>query len=39
MASGNKTLRIAEAARSVFYLPILATVEAGFLAEDRLPAS
>ena len=34
MTSKDKTLRIAEAARSVFYLPILATVEAGFLAEE-----
>ncbi|MFC1798205.1 ABC transporter substrate-binding protein [Thermodesulfobacteriota bacterium] len=34
MTSNNKTLRIAEAARSVFYLPILATVEAGFLAKE-----
>ena len=30
----NKTLRIAEAARSVFYIPILATVAAGFLEKE-----
>lgn len=34
MALKNKTLRISEAARSVFYIPILATVEAGFLARE-----
>ena len=34
MGSENKTLRIAEAARSVFYIPILATVEAGFLEKE-----
>ena len=34
MTSKNDTLRIAEAARSVFYIPILATVEAGFLAKE-----
>ncbi|MBI9083243.1 MAG: ABC transporter substrate-binding protein [Desulfobacterales bacterium] len=34
MTVKNKTLRIAEAARSVFYIPILATVEAGFLAQE-----
>ncbi len=34
MTSRSKTLRIAEAARSVFYIPILATVEAGFLAKE-----
>ena len=34
MTSRKKTLRIAEAARSVFYIPILATVEAGFLAKE-----
>lgn len=34
MSPKNNTLRIAEAARSVFYIPILATVEAGFLAEQ-----
>lgn len=34
MALQSRAVRIAEAARSVFYVPILATVEVGFLAEE-----
>ena len=34
MTPKSNTLRIAEAARSVFYMPILATVAAGFLAKE-----
>lgn len=34
MTRKNNTLRIAEAARSVFYTPILATVAAGFLEKE-----
>ena len=30
----NQNIRIAEAARSIFYIPILATVAAGFLAKE-----
>lgn len=34
MTVNKPVLRISEAARSVFYIPLLATVEAGFLAKE-----